>query len=156
MTKVKKIAIMILALFWASSVLAQRTETEVIIFANGFKTGTNADVCTNVFPAAFTPYIMTFAASNGINITNGNYQYYAPTSATTLWMPNSPSNQGYSIRVDINPGTNSFSFGTNNLCFTTNDVIGVGANTIRIRTNEATPLIYDKAYSSTNWRVINL
>jgi hypothetical protein len=108
------------------------------------------------FPSSFTPYIVTFAISNQINLTNGNYQYYAPTSATTIWMPDMPSNFGYSFRIDVNPGTNSFSFGTNNLCFTTNDVIGVGASTIRIRTNEATPLVYDKAYNSTNWRVINL
>ena len=115
----------------------------------------NASLLTN-WPTSFTPYVISYAVSNDIALANGNYQYYAPTNTTTIYMPTSDTNHAYSIRIDVNPGANSFSFGTNNLCFTTNDIIGMGASTIRIRTTETTPLIFDKAIYNVNWRVFSL
>ena len=105
---------------------------------------------------SFTPYVISFAMSNDISLVNGNYQYYRPTNTTTIYLPANNISQLCALRIDVYPGTNSFSFGTNNLCFTTNNSPGVGASTISIRTNETTGLIFDRAVSNTLWRVWSL
>ncbi len=115
----------------------------------------NANNLTN-WPCSYTPFIIPFSASNDIALANGNYQWYAPTGATTIYLPASATNQGHNFRLDINPGTNSFTLCTNNLIYTTNETIGVGSSSLVIRTNATTSLIFDKAYNSVNWRVFGL
>ena len=120
------------------------------------QTGTNAPIAYLTAQPSYTPYLVAYALTNTIDIANGNYQYYAPTNTTTLLMPAGVTNQMYSLRIDVEPGTKSFTLGTNNVLFTTNDVLGVGASTITIRTNAVTPLLFDKAFNSVNWRVYSL
>lgn len=103
---------------------------------------------------SFTPYIMTYALTQTVSLANGNYQYYHPTNITTLVLPSSPTNQFHSVLIDIDIGTNSFTINTNNVCFLTNDVIGVGVSSLIIQTNGVTTsLMFNKAYNNVNWRV---
>ncbi len=123
--------------------------------ANYMQTNGNAIALTN-FAVSSSPYTITFATSNDISLANGNLQYYAPTNTTTIYLPASVTTLVHCLRIDVEPGTNSFSFGTNNLYYTTNTSIGVGSSDITIRTNGPTTLLFDKAYNSAYWRVFNL
>ena len=110
------------------------------------------------FPASFDAYTIPFATSNAISLANGNLQWYAPTNTTTIYLPTgSSTTQVHSVRIDVDPGVNSFTISTNNVLFTTNEVLGAGASDVTIRTNGvSTPLIFDRAYGDVNWRVWGL
>jgi hypothetical protein len=65
---------------------------------------------------------------------------YPPVIAST--------NDGYTLRVDMNVGTNTLTIGsTNAIYFTTNRLVGVGAASVSVWTNGVTTLIFDKQAS---------
>jgi hypothetical protein len=108
------------------------------------------------FEARGIPYTVPFATSNDIS-TAYSLQYYAPTNTTTIYLPAANTNYSYSIRLEVNPGTNSFSIYTNSgVLFTTNDVLGVGSGEVRIPTTMSSVLLLDKPKYNNKWRVWGL
>jgi hypothetical protein len=121
----------------------------------------NEDVGGNLltnaqFEARGIPYTVPFATSNDIS-TLYSLQYYEPTNTTTIYLPAADTNYSYSIRLEVNPGTNSFSIYTNSgVLFTTNDVLGVGSGEVRIPTTMSSVLLLDKPKYNNKWRVWGL
>ena len=108
------------------------------------KQGTN--ILTDT--ATLSPsYIIPYALSNNISFANGSYQYYSPTNTSTIYLPAVLTNMAYSLRIDLYPGTNSFTVATNGFApviLSTNPVFSVS-------TNAVTPAIFDKPYNSSNY-----
>ena len=78
----------------------------------------NKDYDIPIQSVVVTPYVISFAASQNVSIANGAWQLYAPTSTTTLYMPDLTSygatSNMVSIRIDCIPEANSFTIATNN------------------------------------------
>lgn len=147
----KYLWIMLFFLILASIAYAVRIETEETIYSNtvNFASGANING-SNIAAAAettFTPYVIPFATSNNIALTNGNYQYYAPTNTTTIYMPDAPTNESQYLIMDIYIDAVSFTVATNGfipVLLSTNPVFSVS-------TSDTTTLIFNKPYRSTNW-----
>lgn len=110
----------------------------------------------NITNSSYDPYKISFGASVDVSLANGAIQYYAPTSTTAIYLPASATNLEHYLSITVEPGANSFAFGTNNLYYSTNDTIGVGAGDIRIRTSGPTVLEFIKPFNSAYWRVFSL
>ena len=128
-----------------NSTSAIPTESAVVGY-----TAKNINALSNfVINTSFSVYNIPYAVSNNINLTNGGWQYYAPTNTTTIYMPYASTNMGHSLRLDIFCGTNSFTIATNGFC-----VVKMGSAYV---TNSGVgTLIFTKAYNWTNWSVYTM
>ena len=135
--------LMILLVFGARG--ADVTQTNNFNFTGTLqKDGSNVLIGGN---AVLTPYIIPFATSNNISLINGNYQYYAPTNTSTIYLPAVLTNMTYYLRIDLFTDTNSFTISTNGFApviLSTNPVFNVSTSGI-------TPCVFDKPYNSSNW-----
>lgn len=110
----------------------------------------NAANMTN-WQTSFTPYIIPFAESNNIVLANGSWQAYCPTSTTTIYLPAATTNEGHSLRIDIEPGTNSVTIATNGFV-----VVTLATNPVFTIKTTATGCIFDKPYHSADWKGASL
>jgi hypothetical protein len=99
------------------------------LYANTNATGTNYS--WQALPVSNRPYLIPFAASQNVAWANGNYQKAIVTNTETLYFVNPPdTNNGASMTIDVDRGTNAFGIGLANLC--TN---GLGSVTNLVFTN---------------------
>lgn len=140
----------------AAVVIDYQVDYRVVPTINNIPIATINNISNLINSTSYTPYSIPFATSNNIVLTNGNFQFYAPTNTTTIYMPNADTNQAHSVRIDIYQLSNYFSISSNNVYFGTNEVLGVNADSVSIRTNGTTSLLFDKAVYNPNWRVFKL
>ena len=150
MKKIPKILIaelVTIMLFCLCLRAATITETNTLNVTGGLQVNGSNVVAGS--ETTFVPYTIPFATSNNISLTNGNYQYYAPTNTTTIYMPDMPTNQSHYLIMDVYIDTNSFTIATNgfvSVLLSTNPVFS-------IYTNKTTTLTFNKPYRCTNWFV---
>lgn len=145
-----QIKTIILVIFLTTLLVVTLRAGTVVVTNDMNYTGTIKQNGSNLLVSGTTtyaPYIIPFATSNNIALTNGDYQYYAPTNTSTIYLPTIVTNETYSLRIDLQVGTNSFTIATNGfspVILSTNPVFSVS-------TSAVTPVIFDKAYNSSNW-----
>jgi hypothetical protein len=110
---------------------------------------------TNYLGSCVRPWAPAESTANfTLNLTNGPKQVLVVTNAITYNMPAADPTNWYQVSVSTYLGTNSWTWGTNNIYFTTNATIGV--NPIALPTNRFFNLMFYKLPQETNWHAAGM
>lgn len=123
--------------------------------ANGFSITNESVVLVN-------PPEIPYSSSVTVSVSRGDTQLYKPTGVTTITLDNSVVTNAVvaGISLQLVAFTNSITFSTNNLIFTTNRVPGAGVadflSTLYTNAGQASIILFNKPYNTTNWHVWSL
>jgi hypothetical protein len=123
--------------------------------ANGFSITNESVVLVN-------PPEIPYSSSVTVLVSRGDTQLYKPTGVTTIALDNSVVTNAVvaGISLQLVAFTNSITFSTNNLIFTTNRVPGAGVadflSTLYTNEGQASIILFNKPYNTTNWHVWSL
>ena len=97
--------------------------------------------------ATFTPYFIPYALTATVDRANGWMQSYLPTTLTTIVFADGGTGGVDQVNLSLWAGTNSITFGTNNVAFSA---------AVTPETNSTTTILYYSPMWLTTWEATEL